>query len=40
MLAWLLSKERVVTIPKAASVEHLKENLQSLELLENFELKL
>ncbi|OAA31578.1 aldo/keto reductase [Kosmotoga arenicorallina S304] len=40
MLAWLLAKERVVTIPKASSVEHLEENLQSLELLENFELKI
>ena len=31
-IAWLLSKEGVVTIPKVSSVEHLRENLEALSL--------
>ncbi|MGC9383740.1 MAG: aldo/keto reductase [Kosmotogaceae bacterium] len=29
MLAWLLSKERVVTIPKSTNINHLRENLKA-----------
>lgn len=32
MLAWLLSKERVVAIPKASSEKHLMENLKACEI--------
>lgn len=32
MLAWLLSKERVVTIPKAGSIKHLEENLKAVDI--------
>jgi len=32
MLAWLLSKERVIAIPKASSPDHLKENLSAADL--------
>jgi len=31
-LAWLLAKERVVTIPKASNIRHLRENLASLDI--------
>jgi diketogulonate reductase-like aldo/keto reductase len=31
-LAWLAAKENVVPIPKAASPEHIRENLAALEL--------
>lgn len=32
MLAWLISKPAVVAIPKAGSLEHLRENLEALNL--------
>gem|GEM_PF-2545020 len=32
MLAWLLSKDRVVAIPKASSVRHLEENLRACDI--------
>jgi diketogulonate reductase-like aldo/keto reductase len=32
MLAWLLSKERVIAIPKASSPDHLQENLNAADL--------
>lgn len=32
MLAWLLSKERVIAIPKASSPDHLQENLNAVDL--------
>lgn len=32
MLAWLLSKERVIVIPKSTNINHLRENLNSAEI--------
>jgi len=32
MLVWLLSKKRVVTIPKAGSMKHLEENLKAVDI--------
>ena len=32
MLAWLISKNKVVAIPKAGKIEHLRENLKALDL--------
>ena len=29
-LNWLISKEKIITIPKASSVDHMKENLGAL----------
>lgn len=41
MLAWLLAKPNVVAIPKAGSVEHLRENLKAAEIkLSEEEMKL
>jgi diketogulonate reductase-like aldo/keto reductase len=32
MLAWLLSKERVIVIPKSTNISHLRDNLNSAEI--------
>jgi len=32
MLAWLISKDNVVAIPKAGNIKHLKENLEALKI--------
>jgi diketogulonate reductase-like aldo/keto reductase len=32
MLSWLLSKERVIVIPKSTNINHLRENLDSAEI--------